>query len=390
MRQKARTSGGAAQGHLQNFLGCLARLGVAGIVAQHAVGRHHMVDVVRPLFAALNLPGDKVGDIQQGLGQHVQRKVKTGEPAAAVFLAARRAQGPLPAGTAALGKGGCFVAAAELAVAPVAAITPIAPISVVAAGAAPAVFAGNIHARLFLTGAVHLFTFRIADKRLGCGAALAVHPAARLHAAPAQAAFAAHIAGPVAAPGNAVAQRAVDEEFKVKPIGAGLAHEADFINGKLARQNDAVGPKLFRFHKGAGMRDVGQGGEGQLAREPGLTRQINHGEILHDDPVHAGLGGQARDQAVGGGRLVRLDQGVHGHIHAGAFRMGKIREARKFGQAEVFSLHAGRKMLEAQIDGVRPCGKGRQKGRSVARRRENFGPGRSGGVSHDGSVVHTL
>ena len=182
----------------------------------------------------------------------------------------------------------------------------------------------------------------------------------------------------------------MDEEFKVKPIGAGLAHEADFINGKLARQNDAVGPKLFRFHKGAGMRDVGQGGEGQLAREPGLTRQINHGEILHDDPVHAGLGGQARDQAVGGGRLVRLDEGVHGHIHAGAFRMGQVSEARKFGQAEVFSLHTGRKMLEAQIDGVRPCGKGRQKGRSVARGRENFGPGRSGGVSHDGSVVHTL
>lgn len=55
----------------------------------------------------------------------------------------------------------------------------------------------------------------------GSGAALTVDAAAGLHAAAAQAAFAAHVAGPVTAARHAVAQRAVDEAFQIQPFGTG-------------------------------------------------------------------------------------------------------------------------------------------------------------------------
>ena len=88
-------------------------------------------------------------DVQQGLGQHVQREVQTGEEAAVAPLA----------GIAALGTGTARVAAAVMTVA--------------------ALFAGLLSG-LFGQGR-------------GSGAALAVDAAAGLHAAAAQAALAAHV-----------------------------------------------------------------------------------------------------------------------------------------------------------------------------------------------------
>ncbi len=188
----------------------------------------------------------------------------------------------------------------------------------------PAVFTRDVHARLFLPGAVHFFPFRIADKSLRSGAALAVDAAAGLYAAAAQAAFATHIAGPVTTAGNTIAQRAVHKAFKVKPFGAGFTHEAYFINRKFARQNNTAGPKLFCFHKGAGMGEVGQGRKKNAAFKTGLTRQIKYGKVLHDKAIGAHLICQPLDKAVGGGRLVRLDERIHGHVNAGIFGMGQI------------------------------------------------------------------
>ena len=231
--QKARPAAGAAQGHFQNFLGGLAGLGVAGVVPQHAVGRDHMVDVMRAFFAAFDFPGYQVRDVQQGLGQHVQGKVQAGEKAPAVFLAARR--GAHLAGGPVLALERADVAGGP-AVAPVARLFPVA------------------------AGGFALLVFRIAEKGLGRRAALAVDAAAGLHATAAQAAFAAHVAGPVATPGHTVAQGPVDEAFQVEALGAGFAHAPDFVDGQLARQDDAVRAQGFGLSQRFGMGQIGQGG----------------------------------------------------------------------------------------------------------------------------------
>ena len=347
--QKAGARGGPPQRHLQYFFRSLAGLGIAGIVAQHAVGRNHVVYVVRAFFAAFNLPRNKVRNVQQGFCQHVQRKVEAREPAAIVFLAAY-----LPARARAAGRVKRF-AAAVIALAT--AVGPAASVSAIAPGA---VFAGNIHARLFLAHAVLFLAFRIAHKGNGGGAALTVHAAAGLHAAATQAAFAAHVARPVAAARNAIAQCAVHKAFKVKAFGAGLAHHANFVDGKFARQNNPVSTQLLGLNQAFGMGEVGQSRKKKTALIARLTRQIKHGQILHDETVGAHLTGQTCRKTVSLRGFARLDQGVHGHIDARVFGVRKVCEARKFGEAKVFCLHAGRKMFEPQIDGVCPGGKGRQ------------------------------
>ena len=224
-----------------------------------------------------------------------------------------------------------------------------------------------------------LFVFRIAEKRLGRRAALAVDPAAGLHATAAQAAFAAHIAGPVTAPGHAIAQRPVDETFQIKAVRAGFAHAPDLVDGQFARQNHPVGAQRPGLKQGFGVGQVGQGGQEQPALETGLPGQIQHGQILDDQPVRAHLAGQTRGQPVGGGAFAGFDQGVHGHVDARVFGVGQIREPGQLGEAEVFRLHAGRKMLQAQINGVGSGGQGRQKRGGVPGRSENFGFARRGG-----------
>ena len=346
MRQEAGPAAGTAQGHLEDGLGILADLRVAGIVAQHAIGRDHMIDVVRALLAAFDLPRDQMRDMQQGLGQHVQREVQTGEETPVAALA----------GIAALGPGAARVTTAVTAV----------------AALFPPLFAGLL--------------LRLSGKTGRRRAALAVDTAAGLHAAAAQAALAAHVAGPVAAAGHAVAERAVDETFQIQPFGAGLAHGADLVDGELARQDDAAGSQIPGGLQALRMGDVGQGGEVDLALETGLPRQIQHGQVLHDDAVGPHLPRQAVDEAVGGRGLLRFDQHVHGHIDAGLLLVGQVREARKVGEAEVLGLHAGRKVLQAQIHGVGAGGQGRGEALGVAGRGQDLRAFRGGGGQDD--VAH--
>ena len=129
--------------------------------------------------------------------------------------------------------------------------------------------------------------------------------------------------------------------FKIKPFGAGLAHGADFVDGKLARQDNAVSAELFGLNEAFGVGEVGKGGEKKPALKARLTRQIEHGQILHDEPVGPDLTGKARRQAIGLSRFARFDQGVHGHIDARVFSVREVCEARKFRQAKIFRLHAG-------------------------------------------------
>ena len=68
---------------------------VPGVVAQKAVGRHGVIDVVRPFLAPLDLPGGEVRHVQQGLDERAQFQVPAGEQAArplgaAAALAGRR------------------------------------------------------------------------------------------------------------------------------------------------------------------------------------------------------------------------------------------------------------------------------------------------------------
>ena len=169
-------------------------------------------------------------DVQQGLGQHVQGKIQAGKKAPAVFLAARR---------------GAYLAGG-----------PVLALERADVAGGPAV------ARLFpvAAGGFALLVFRIAEKGLGRRAALAVDAAAGLHTAAAQAAFAAHVAGPVATPGHTVAQGPVDEAFQVEALGAGFAHAPDFVDGQLARQDDAVRAQGFGLSQRFGMGQIGQGG----------------------------------------------------------------------------------------------------------------------------------
>ena len=349
MRQEAGPAAGTAQGHPEDGLGVLAGLRVAGVVAQHAVGRDHVIDVVRALLAAFDLPRDQMRDVQQGLGQHVQREVQTGEEAAVAPLA----------GIAALGTGTARVAAAVMTVA--------------------ALFAGLLSG-LFGQGRGSGAALAVdaAGKKAAFASLLAVDAAAGLHAAAAQAALAAHVTGPVAAARHAVAQRAVDEAFQIQPFGAGLAHGADLVDGELARQDDAAGAQVPGGLQALRMRDVGQGGEVDLALETGLPRQIQHGQILHDDAVGAHLTGQAMEETVGRRGLLRLDQHVHGHIDAGLFLVGQVGEARKVGKAEVLGLHAGRKVLQAQVHGVGAGGQGRGEALGVTGRGQDLRAFRGG------------
>ncbi len=115
--------------------------------------------------------------------------------------------------------------------------------------------------------------------------------------------------------------------FKVKAFGAGLAHGADFVNGKLARQDNTVGAEFFGLQQAFRMGEVGKGGKKKPALKTSLTRQIQHCQILHDKPVGPDLTGKARRQPIGLSRFVGFDQGIHGHVNARVFRMGKVCQA---------------------------------------------------------------
>ena len=172
----------------------------------------------------------------------------------------------------------------------------------------------------------------------------------------------------------------MDEAFQVETLGTGFAHAPDFVDGQLTRQDDAVRAQGFGLSQRFGMGQIGQGGQKQPALEPGLPGQIQHGQILDDQAVRVHLPGQTCGQTIGGGAFAGLDQGVHGHVDARVFGVGQIREPGQFGKAEVFRLHAGGEVFQAQIDGVGSGGQGGQKGGRVPGRGEDFGLARRGGL----------
>ena len=170
----------------------------------------------------------------------------------------------------------------------------------------------------------------------------------------------------------------MNKTLQVQPFGAGRAHKADFVNGEFTRQDNPAGPQSASLQQTLRMGEVGQGREKKPALKARLTGQIQQGQILDDQAVGPHLTGQPGRQPEGLGGLVRLKQGVHGHINARARSVGQVRQARKLGEAEIFGLHAGRKIFEPQIDGVRPGGQPGQKGRNIPRRGEDFGALRRG------------
>ncbi|KAF5047569.1 hypothetical protein DSECCO2_459180 [anaerobic digester metagenome] len=276
-----------AQGHLQQFLGGLALGRVVAGVTQHAVGLDRVEYVVRPLLAALDLPGLDLVHTAQGAHQHVQGQVVAGEERAPLVL-------------------------------------------------------------------------------------LHVLPPAGLHAAAAQAALAAQIAGPVAAARNGVAQGAVHEDLQAQAFGAVGGHGLDLVDGQLARQDQAVHAQGQDLRQAGDGPAVGQGREVQLALEACLTGQGRQAEVLHDEGVGPHLLRQSVNETSGLGQFGRLEQVVHGHVHPHAPGMCQFGQGREFGQGEVLRFHARGKILEAAVDGV---GSGRhrsQKAVGVAGRGEDF------------------
>ena len=295
LRQEPGAGRRTAQRHFENLFGVLAGLRIVRVVAQHLVGRDDMIDVVRPLLAAFDLPAIEVRDVGNGLGEHVQREVEAGEE---------------PPGMA----------------------------------------------------------------------ALLVHAAAGLHAPAPQAALAAHVARPVAAARNAPAQRTVDEAFQVEALGAGFAHAPDFVDGQLARQDDAVRAQFLRRQQGCGMRQIGERGQEQAALVSGLTREREQAGVLNDQAVRLHVAGETGDEASGGGHVVGLHQRVEGDVDAPVVLVGEFDHAGKLGGTEVVRLHAGGKMFEAEVYGVGSGGHRREERLRIARRGENLRLARHGCV----------
>ena len=281
LRQEDGVGGGPPEGLVQEVHGRLFGLGVVRVVAQHLVGAHGVVNVVRAFLAALDLPGRHLGHGQERLGQHVQGEVRAGEEPFGVLLA------------------------------------------------------------------------------------LAVETAAGLHATAAQPGLAAQVAGPVAPPGHAVAERAVHEDFQVQVFGAGVGHHLDFVQVQLTGQDHAVCAELGRDLQPGGVGDIGKGGEVDLAAEPGLAGQFDHGQVLDDDRL--GLDGflQPVDEPSGGFHVSGLDQGVHGDVGLGAPVAAQACQPGKLADREVGGLHAGREMLQPHVDGVRTGGHCGEVGRLV-------------------------
>ncbi len=206
--------------------------------------------------------------------------------------------------------------------------------------------------------------------------ALLVDAPAGLDAAPAQAALAAHIARPVAAAGHAVAERALDKAFQIESLRAGRAHGADLVDGKLPRQDDAVGAQFFGFPQGQRVRDIGERGKEESPREPRLPGKVKQPRVLDDQAVGPHPGGKPGNEPPGGAALPGFDQGVHGYIDAAASFVGQVGEARKLAGAEIFRLHACGKMLESHIERVGSGGQGGEERGGVPRGREDLRPGR--------------
>ncbi len=182
---------------------------------------------------------------------------------------------------------------------------------------------------------------------------LLVQTATGLYTSSAQTGFAAKIAGPVAAAGNAVAQRTMHENLQIEILGAGVGHHLDFIQIQLAGNNHAVHAQLADGFKAAWMAEVGKGGKMDFSLETDLPCQLDHGQILHDD--RKGFDGLAQsvDQPACGFHIIGLDQCVHGNIGLGAAVATEACQLRQLADREVGGLHAGRKMLEADINGIR-------------------------------------
>lgn len=201
---------------------------------------------------------------------------------------------------------------------------------------------------------------------------LPVDAAAGLHAAAAQTAFAPEIARPVAAAGNAPAKSPVNEHFKVHVFGGLLVHQADFVDGKLARQHHALHAELLHGRQVAGMGNIGEGGKMQFSLEPRLTRHLDEPYVLNDETVGLGVALESLDESSGGKNVAPLDEGVEGHIDSAAVLVGQIHHARKFGGAEVFRPRAGGEVLEAEVGGIRAGGHACQKAGHVAGGSQEF------------------
>ena len=122
------------------------------------------------------------------------------------------------------------------------------------------------------------------------------------------------------------------------------------------------------------MGHIGEGGEEETARIARLPGEVEEARVLEDDAVRGNAAGEPGEEPPGRAAFARLDQGVHGHIDAGAGLVGQVGEAEKLARAEILRLHARGKMLEPHIDGVGAGGERRQKGGGVAGGREDFGP----------------
>ena len=202
--------------------------------------------------------------------------------------------------------------------------------------------------------------------------ALLVYAAAGLHAAPAQAALAAHIARPVAAARDAPAQRAVDEHFQIQPFGTGGGNLLYLVDGQFAGQDDTVRAKLLRGQQRRGMRQIGERGKEQAALVSGLTGKGQHAGILNDQAVRLHVAGKAGDEASCGGHVVRLHQRIEGDVDAPAVLVGELDHAGKLGGTEVVRLHTGGEMFEAEVYGVSSGGHRREKRLRIARRGEDL------------------
>ena len=183
----------------------------------------------------------------------------------------------------------------------------------------------------------------------------------------------------------------MDEKLQVQALGRGGGRPADFVDGQLARQDDARGSQRPCRLQGFGMGDVGQGGQVQLSPVARLAGQFQQAGVLKDEGVRPGVAGHAHHEAARRGHVAGFDQGVEGDIYPAPLAFRQVDHARQFGRAEVVGSGAGGKMLEPHVYGVGSGGQGGEKGGRIPGRSQEFGQGQGrgggGNLGHESSLA---
>ena len=165
--------------------------------------------------------------------------------------------------------------------------------------------------------------------------------------------------------GHTHAECAVDEHLHLN--GAGLADGADFIEGQLTRENDAVIPQGGQFFGPFRRVDAHLGRAVQVQRRCNALDQLRRGKIVGNYGIRARFGhsphrvGQARQFAV-------IDQRVQRDMDLDAARMAEGHSLPQFIGGKVARRAACIKARQPQINSISAAENSGAKHLTVARR----------------------